>query len=73
MPVIGLTREHSEWAGTESIRWTQETVAAFDIVIIATAHSCVNYVELGEWARCIVDTRNVMSGVPMHGKKIWKA
>jgi UDP-N-acetyl-D-glucosamine dehydrogenase len=74
VPVIGQTREHSHWAGTKSVTWDRDTIAGFDLVVIATAHQAVNYQELAQWAQGIVDTRNVMS--PYAGKsqgKIWKA
>jgi UDP-N-acetyl-D-glucosamine dehydrogenase len=74
VPVIRLTREHSQWAGTESVPWDRATVAGFDAVIIVTAHACVNYQQLGDWAQCIVDTRNVMATVRLSpGRAIWKA
>ncbi len=73
VPVIGHTREHAEWAGTRSVQWNRETVASFDVVIVSTAHSCVNYAELAEWATCIVDTRNVMESFHASGGKVWKA
>lgn len=73
VPVIGLTREHAEWAGTKSVKWDQETIGSFDLVVISTAHSCVNYGELAEWASCIVDTRNVMSDFSRASCKVWKA
>jgi len=60
VPVIKLTREHPQWAGTQSVEWSRETIAAFDCVLIATAHSCIDYRQLAEWASFIVDTRNVM-------------
>lgn len=60
VPVIRLTREHPQWAGTRSIGWERERVAAFDCVLIATAHACVDYKQLAEWAQLIVDTRNAM-------------
>lgn len=60
VPVIKMTREHPQWAGTRSIEWSQETVAAFDCVLIATAHACVDYKQLADWASVIVDTRNAM-------------
>ena len=59
-PKIKLTREHPQWAGKESIAWSRELVSSFDCVLIATKHDCVNYSELSEWARIIVDTRNAM-------------
>ena len=44
--------------------WTRDVVASFDCVLIATNHACFNYSELAQWAGCIVDVRNAMSGVP---------
>ncbi len=73
VPVIGETREHLQWAGTQSVQWNQETISSFDVVLIATAHSSVNYQELGQWAQCIVDTRNAMDGVRAAKEKVWKA
>lgn len=73
VPVIRPTREHPHWAGTASVAWDRETIGQFDLAVIATAHDCVNYSELGEWAQCIVDTRNVMVRVPSARPKLWKA
>ncbi len=61
VPFIRPTREHGHWAGTRSIAWAKKAITAFDVVVISTAHSAVNYQELGEWAQLIVDTRNAMS------------
>jgi UDP-N-acetyl-D-glucosamine dehydrogenase len=73
VPVIRPTREHPHWAGTKSVTWDRATIAGFDAVVIATAHSCVNYQELGEWSQCIVDTRNAMAAVPSANGRVWKA
>ena len=73
VPVIKVTREHSHWAGKKSIAWSQDNVAAFDLVLIATNHRAVSYTELGNWAKCIVDTRNAMAGVQTPAGKVWKA
>jgi UDP-N-acetyl-D-glucosamine dehydrogenase len=73
VPVIKTTREHSQFAGKKSIQWSRTTIENFDVVLIATNHSSVNYRELGEWARCIVDTRNAMADVPLAQQKVWKA
>src|SRR6266480_2989886 len=62
VPMIKATREHSHWAGKKSIKWGRATIESFDLVLIATNHSCVNYQELANWAHCIVDTRNAISG-----------
>lgn len=73
VPVIKPTREHPQFAGRKSVEWNRATIENFDVVLIATNHSSVNYHELGEWARCIVDTRNAMAGVPVLAGKVWKA
>lgn len=77
VPVIRPSREHSHWAGTESVEWNEQTIASFDVVLISTAHKAVNYQELAAWAQCIIDTRNVF---PLHDGalrtadgKLWKA
>ena len=73
VPVIRSTREHAQFAGKKSVEWNRATIESYDAVLIATNHSCVNYSELGEWARCIVDTRNAMAAVPVKSGKVWKA
>jgi UDP-N-acetyl-D-glucosamine dehydrogenase len=73
VPMIRPTREHSHWAGKKSIQWGRATIESFDLVLIATNHSCVDYQGLADWARCIVDTRNVMSGTHVGSGKVWKA
>ena len=73
VPVIRPTREHPHWAGMKSVGWNRETVASFDLVLIATAHKAVNYQELAEWAAGIVDTRNAMAGCTVAPSKLWKA
>jgi UDP-N-acetyl-D-glucosamine dehydrogenase len=73
IPVILPTREHGEWTGRKSVEWKKEIVNGFDAVIIATAHDALNYKELGSWAKCIVDTRNVMAQVPRPEAQVWKA
>jgi len=73
VPVIKPTREHSHFAGKQSVDWGQTAISSFDLVLIATNHSCVNYKELGDWAQCIVDTRNAMAGIAGARVKVWKA
>jgi UDP-N-acetyl-D-glucosamine dehydrogenase len=73
VPVIKPTREHPQFAGKKSVGWNQAIIESFDLVLIATNHSCVNYQELGDWAQCIVDTRNAMAFVKGASSKVWKA
>jgi UDP-N-acetyl-D-glucosamine dehydrogenase len=58
IPKILPTREHHEWTGTESVEWSEQVISAFDVVIISTNHSSIQYEKLLEWAKVIVDTRN---------------
>jgi UDP-N-acetyl-D-glucosamine dehydrogenase len=73
IPVIGPTREHAEWNGVKSVRWNRRTIGAFDVILIATAHQCVNYQELARWSNTIVDTRNAMAKVKTRPGQVWKA
>jgi UDP-N-acetyl-D-glucosamine dehydrogenase len=73
IPVIGPTREHGHWAGTKSVAWNRRVIGSFDAVIICTAHLAVNYRQLAQWARLIVDTRNAMSGMKAQPGQVWKA
>jgi UDP-N-acetyl-D-glucosamine dehydrogenase len=73
VPVIPPTREHAHWAGTKSVVWDEPTVRSFDLILISTAHACIDYAQLGQWARCIVDTRNAMKGIAAESGKVWKA
>jgi UDP-N-acetyl-D-glucosamine dehydrogenase len=72
--VIKPTREHSQFAGRKSVVWNRAAIRSFNLVLIATNHSCINYDELADWAQCIVDTRNAMANVVASANgKIWKA
>jgi UDP-N-acetyl-D-glucosamine dehydrogenase len=73
VPVIKPTREHPQWAGTRSVTWNQETISMFDAVVITTNHASTNYAELAQWAPCIIDTRNAMTGLERRPGHVWKA
>jgi UDP-N-acetyl-D-glucosamine dehydrogenase len=73
VPLIGMTREHGDWAGTRSVQWEESVIRGFDVVIVATAHECVDYAELAAWSKCIVDTRNAMAEIDVTPGQVWKA
>ena len=77
IPVIRPSREYSHWAGTKSVKWNRKIISSFDAVLISTAHDAVNYKNLADWARLIVDTRNVMAKIKTRARavndKVWKA
>jgi UDP-N-acetyl-D-glucosamine dehydrogenase len=73
VPVIKPTREHPQWAGVKSVAWNEKTIRSFDLVLIATKHTSVDYTQLAKWAGCIVDARNAMSGIPAKPGQVWQA
>jgi UDP-N-acetyl-D-glucosamine dehydrogenase len=73
VPTIRPSREHSHLTGKKSVEWDKESIEAFDVVVISTAHSKVNYNDLAEWNDCIVDTRNIMNTVPTKEGQVTKA
>ena len=74
IPEVSPTREHADWTGKKSIEWNKETVSNFDVVLISTNHSTIDYEELAEWSDCVVDTRNAMGGFkPKNENHIFKA
>ena len=70
---ISVTREHSNWAGRESVQWEKNIISQYDCVIIATKHDKINFLELSKWSDCIVDTRNAMEGIPVIEGQVIKA
>jgi len=73
VPVIRPTREHPQWAGEKSVAWTEKSISAYDLVLIATKHNAVDYQQLAKWAGCIVDSRNAMATVKTKPGQVWKA
>ena len=73
VPEIKPTREHPHWAGTKSVAWDQETISGFDCVLISTAHAAIDYEQLGQWARSIVDTRDAMAKAGVEMETVIKA
>jgi len=69
VPIVPTLREFGHWKGTESIEWTQENVGSYDLVLIATNHSTIDYQELTNWAQLVVDSRNACP----KNAKVWKA
>ena len=72
IPVIRPSREHSEWAGTQSIEWTRENIESFDLVVVLTHHESLDGDAIAEWSQCVVDTRNVLGGW-RERSNIWRA
>lgn len=67
VPVIRPSREHAHFAGRKSVALAVDTMADYDLVLVATNHKAVDPSIIAENARLVVDSRNALSAL-MKGK-----
>ena len=60
IPVMPTTRQHN--FDMRSVPLTPENVASYDVVLIATDHSCLDFDRIASQAALVVDTRNAVNG-----------
>ena len=60
VPVFPKMREHR--FDLESVPLTRESIASYDLLLLATNHSAFDYALIQQHAKVIVDTRGVYSG-----------
>lgn len=70
---VPRTREYGHLKGRRSVDLTQETVAGFDAVVIATDHDQIDYAALASWAPLLIDTRNAFARRNIVSDRIVKA
>lgn len=58
VPKIPMTREHADLAGRESVAWSDQITADYDVTLIITDHDDVDYAAIVEYAPLVIDTRN---------------
>lgn len=63
IPIVLPTREHSHWTGKASVEWSERVISQYDAVLISTAHSNINYQQLLNWAKIVIDTRNATESI----------
>jgi len=73
IPMLGMTREHADIAGLKSVDMTPESIEGYDVVLIATDHTCFDYDEIVRHASLVIDTRNVTANITHSRDKIVKA
>lgn len=73
VPVIPKTRAHPDLAGMRSVSIDPPTVASYDVVVIITDHSVIDWQSLVNAAQLIVDTRNATVRVASGRDKIFFA
>ncbi len=67
---IKVTRTFPHLAGQKSSPITSGSLSIYDVVVILTDHSSVDYALIATHARLIVDSRNAMQGIGVIGKVI---
>ena len=70
---IKVMRKHQALTGRSSIELNPETLGRYDVVLISTDHSCVDYGQIVANAQLVVDTRNATKNVTEGREKIVKA
>jgi UDP-N-acetyl-D-glucosamine dehydrogenase len=73
VPVIPSTREHASLTGRKSITLTDEAIASYDAVLIATDHDSVDYGALAKSAKLVIDTRNACGRAGVAAPHVIKA
>ena len=73
VPEILKTREHADLAGRKSIEWSEKRIQTYDAALICTDHDDVDYNNLLNNSRLIVDTRNAIGADLPDQEKIVKA
>ena len=73
IPVIRPSREHSRYAGRQSLPLTADGLCVFDAVVLVTQHREVDYGLVAQHARLIVDTRNVFGSLGLPTERYVKA
>ena len=70
---IPRMRRHSQLAGRTRINWSVDAIRSYDVVLIATDHDAIDYAELADHCKLIIDTRNACGRAGVTGKNIIKA
>lgn len=74
IPVVPETREHPEFTGMKSVALSPSVIANYDAVLLATAHTNVDYAQICENTSLVLDTRNATAAIfEKYADKIIKA
>ncbi|MFC1485651.1 nucleotide sugar dehydrogenase [Candidatus Latescibacterota bacterium] len=73
IPSIPVIRKYRQFEGMKSVPLTGEAVRSYDVVLIATDHTSIDYQMLVDNAALVVDTRNATKDVQRGREKIVRA
>ncbi|MCB2136892.1 MAG: nucleotide sugar dehydrogenase [Rhodobacteraceae bacterium] len=62
-PMLPVTRDHPSLAGRRSVALSDEGLAGYDAVVVATDHRNVDYALVARASRLVLDTRNVVAAM----------
>lgn len=68
-PFIDIVREEN--LILQKISLDTENLLKYDVVVIVTDHSCIDYVEIVKYSNCVIDTRNATKNVKDKSKIIY--
>ena len=64
VPKLPITRDHADLGGRARIEWKDEIISSFDVVVICTDHDSIDYQEIVNLSKLIIDTRNSTANIP---------
>ncbi|MBL4767807.1 MAG: nucleotide sugar dehydrogenase [Rhodobacteraceae bacterium] len=70
VPLIPPTRDHPNLTGRESLKWSTDLAAAYDVTLIVTDHDGVDYSAILQHAPLVVDTRNACRKAGLNGENL---
>jgi UDP-N-acetyl-D-glucosamine dehydrogenase len=73
VPTIPKTRDHPKLAGKRSISLADGAVSTYDVVLVVTDHSEIDWPALVAAASLVVDTRNIAARIEKGHHKIFPA
>ena len=73
VPSIPVTRKHPKLADIKSVKWSIKEISGYDAALICTDHDNINYEQLLEHSKLIVDTRNALGIIGADSGKVVKA
>jgi UDP-N-acetyl-D-glucosamine dehydrogenase len=71
--VVPRKREHPKLTGRRSVALHPDAISAYDAVLIATDHDCIDYKAIVKSAKLIIDTRNACFRAGAFGSNVAKA
>jgi UDP-N-acetyl-D-glucosamine dehydrogenase len=70
VPATHPMRHYPDLPPMQSIAWSDDAVAGYDCVLIATHHDAYDWDAVGRSAQLVVDTRGVMRGRGLPGERL---